>query len=79
MKRITSYVIPALASLATLGFALQLGHYALAVFSLATIVLLLAGVARDYSPRRPRWEPQHRGFTRFPTAASARPALKLAA
>lgn len=66
MKFIASYTIPAIAALGLLTVTVLLGSHSIIALSLATIAFLVAVLRLDYSARRPRWEPQHHGFTRFP-------------
>lgn len=81
MKLIASYTIPALAGLGLFALAAVLGQYTAIVFAAGIVTILIAGVVHDYSPRRPRWEPSHRGFVRFPGNAAKAPlaAEKIAA
>lgn len=52
----------------TLGSALDYGSSE--SFALTAGSLMLVGAVRDYSPRRPRWEPVRRtAGTRFPSRA----------
>ncbi|MBP9912799.1 MAG: hypothetical protein KBF26_05255 [Opitutaceae bacterium] len=66
-------LISYLASAALLGFGiftfgLPFGHQYLGAFALGNCALLLAGMIRDYAPRRARWEPTPRvQAVRFPT------------
>lgn len=66
MKFVASYTIPAVTALGLLALLALLGSHAVITFALATSAILITGILHDYSPRRPRWEPQHRGFSRFP-------------
>lgn len=68
----TLKVISCLAGVALLGFGLfaldlPLGRESLTAFAIGASAMLLAGVIRDYSPRRARWEPARRtAVTHFP-------------
>lgn len=65
-------VISCLAAIAVLGFGLftlglPFGRESLTAFAIGVSALIVAGVIRDYSPRRARWEPARRtAVTHFP-------------
>lgn len=69
----TLKIINGLVALALLGFGLfaldlPLGRESLTAFSISASAMLLAGVIRDYAPRRARWEPARRtAVAHFPT------------
>lgn len=74
----TSLLIAALAGLAAVLLSLSIDLPSLGLFSATAALLFLIGVVRDYSPRRPYWQPRA-ALVRFPSGAAARSTARLAA
>jgi len=70
MKLLTYTVAAALLGIGLFTLSLSLGLESTASYAALAGVLFLAGVVRDYSPRRRHWEPSRRtGMTCFPSRA----------
>ncbi len=70
MKLLTCTVAAALLSVGFFTLSLSLGLETTASYAALAGLLFLAGVVRDYLPRRRHWEPSRRmGFARFPSRA----------
>lgn len=78
MKLITFLAATALAMLGTFTLALSDGRHALGLYAVGTALLLVLGAVRDYSPRRPLWEPRGYGRSAATRAVATEP-MKLAA
>jgi hypothetical protein len=71
-------LISLLSAAALLGLGVFALDLSLNAYVAAASILVVLGVVRDYSPRRPRWEPVPGNTTRFPST-QARRADRLAA
>lgn len=70
MKLLTYTAAAALLGLAVFTLSLALGLDSTAAYAVLAATLFIKGVVRDYSPRRPHWEPSRRlGLARFPSRA----------
>jgi hypothetical protein len=70
MKLLTYTVAAALLGVGLFTLSLSLGFESTASYAALAGVLFLAGVVRDYSPRRRNWEPSRRvGLAHFPSRA----------
>lgn len=70
MKLLNYTVAAALLGVGLFTLSLSLGLESTASYAALAGVLFLAGVVRDYSPRRRHWEPSRRmGLARFPSRA----------
>ena len=70
MKLLNYTVAAALLGVGLFSLSLSLGLEVAASYAALAGLLFLAGVVRDYSPRRRHWEPSRRmGLGRFPTRA----------
>jgi hypothetical protein len=65
MKLISFLSATALLGLAVLP-VIQINAVAAVLFTLTASSLFLAGVVRDYAPRRAYWEPRRAGLVQFP-------------
>ena len=66
MKLITILAAAALLGLGVSLLDLSVSSQSLALFGATASVLFLLGVARDYAPRRPYWQPASGNVLRFP-------------
>jgi hypothetical protein len=78
MKLISFLSAAAVLGLGVFALDLSLSAYVLSSYAVATSILVVLGVVRDYSPRRSYWEPGRSNVTRFPSAP-ARQMARLAA
>jgi hypothetical protein len=70
MKLLTYTAAAALLGLGVFTLSLALGLDSTATYAALAGTLFVKGVVRDYSPRRPNWEPSRRlGLARFPSRA----------
>ncbi len=70
MKLLTYTAAAALLGLGAFTLSLTLGLDSTATYAALAGTLFVKGVVRDYSPRRPGWEPSRRlGLARFPSRA----------
>jgi hypothetical protein len=77
MKLAKLFAIAALIGIGIFTTAVLFGTHATDSFAIATISLVLVIFVRDYSPRRPRWEPRNHTL-HFPAQSHAG-SMKLAA